>query len=501
MSIQDESVPPDFDLDCSAVRDNVNQSTSLPVNDKYELTTTTNACSSSEISGQTNASEPADAAESTNKRPAYSRNTPSKAFSYQDIHSEYTKKRFKHVESKVAQYIAHMKVQDAKRRNSQQFLRYRSLPETLGESREQHLNIINTSQKFMFPRHNAGDANNRPAQKNESASESLKHVDKDTYAQLLSDKERNDYLQSKLDEKNAENWRLKRNIDYMRFELTQCKDKLQQTTVKLQNAQALPDSYGRVSALGMEKRQLWQCRSDKFTKATQTDLPLSPSTTPDSNNNGYDYKGLGVRAPLVVKMPKIVTTIQPISLNFGSATEREKHDHDLNTTMNVLRQSSHDLSTRKRLELACSGNKAPNHFIDSFNTSSHLELTTSSEGVAATQQHQTDQDQLMHHTNCLQYLNYDKNGNANADSIYATDESKLSIMASDGAGKARSTRKRRSLHSRMVRLFRSCIRCNNSNHTLDSTSNNQRQQQSYTQIPLLEKSFKNYCRNEHRAAV
>lgn len=61
MSIQDESVPPDFDLDCSAV-DNVNQSTSLPINDKYESTKSTNACSSSEISGQTNASEPADVA-------------------------------------------------------------------------------------------------------------------------------------------------------------------------------------------------------------------------------------------------------------------------------------------------------------------------------------------------------------------------------------------------------------------------------------------------------
>lgn len=252
------------------------------------------------------------------------------------------------MESKVAQYIARMRDQDEKRRNSQQFLRYRSLPETLGESREQHLNIINTSQKFVFLHHNADDTNNRPAQKNESASESLKHVGKDSYAQLLSDKERNDYLQSKLDEKNTENWRLKRNIDYMRFELTQCKDKLQQTTMKLQNAQALPDSYGRVNALGMQKRQLWQCRSIKFTKATQTDLPLSPSaalrlrltkeilntsTTPDSNNNGYDYKGLGVRAPLIVKMPKIVTTIQPISLNFSSATEREQHNHDLNTTM------------------------------------------------------------------------------------------------------------------------------------------------------------------------
>lgn len=107
----------------------------------------------------------------------------------------------------------------------------------------------------------------------------------------------------------------------------------------------------------------------------------------------------------------------------------------------------------------------------------------------------------MHHTNCSQYLNYDENGNANADSIYATNERKLSIVASDGAGKARNTCKRRTLHSRMMRLFRSCIRCDNPNHTLDSTSNKQRQQQSYTQIPLLEKSFKDYCRNERRAAV
>ncbi|KAL9902667.1 swallow isoform 1-T1 [Glossina fuscipes fuscipes] len=513
MSIQDESAPPDFDLDTSAV-DNVNQSTSLPINDKYESTKSINACSSSEISGQTNASEPTDVVESANKRLAYSRNTPSKAFSYQDIHSENTKRRFKHVESKVAQYIAHMRVQDEKRRNSQQFLRYRSLPETLGESREQNLNIINTSEKIAFLRHNGEDANNRIDQKSESASESLIHVGKDTYAQLLSDKERNDYLQSKLEEKNNENWQLKKNIDTMRIELTQCKDKLQQIK-KLQKQQTLSDSYGCL--LGTEKRQSWQYRSGKFTKATQTDLHLSPSTalrlrltkdilntstTPDSNNNNFDYESLGVRAPLVVKMPKIVTTIQPISLNFSSATEREEHDHDLNTNMNVSRQSLPDLYTRKRLELPFAGNKAPNHFIDSSNTSSHLELTTTSGNVAAMQQRQTDQKQLMYHTNCFQYLNCEGNGNDNADSTNATNESKLSIVVNDGAGKRRNTpRNHRKLHSRMMRLFRSCIRCDNPNHTLDDTSNKQRQQQSFTQIPLLEKSFKNYCHNERRAAV
>lgn len=94
MRSQDESVPPDFDLNCSAVA-YVKQSISLPINHKCESTKSTNACSPSEINGRKIVREPTDVTESSNIRTAYSRNTPSnKTFFYQDIHSEYNKRHF-----------------------------------------------------------------------------------------------------------------------------------------------------------------------------------------------------------------------------------------------------------------------------------------------------------------------------------------------------------------------------------------------------------------------
>ncbi|EDX17251.1 GD16194 [Drosophila simulans] len=65
----------------------------------------------------------------------------SKAVSYQDIHSAYTKRRFQHVTSKVGQYIAEIQAQDQKRRNVAfaGFQRVNSMPESLTPTMQQAL--------------------------------------------------------------------------------------------------------------------------------------------------------------------------------------------------------------------------------------------------------------------------------------------------------------------------------------------------------------------------
>ncbi|XP_017465322.1 PREDICTED: protein swallow-like, partial [Rhagoletis zephyria] len=54
-----------------------------------------------------------------------------KSYSYHDIHSQYTKRRFKHVESKVGQYIANIRSEDERRRKLAKFQRHSSMPEAL----------------------------------------------------------------------------------------------------------------------------------------------------------------------------------------------------------------------------------------------------------------------------------------------------------------------------------------------------------------------------------
>uniref|UniRef100_A0A0A1XSJ4 Protein swallow n=1 Tax=Zeugodacus cucurbitae TaxID=28588 RepID=A0A0A1XSJ4_ZEUCU len=55
-----------------------------------------------------------------------------KSHSYHDIHTAYTKRRYKHVESKVGQYIANIRSEDERRRYKlARFQRHRSMPEAL----------------------------------------------------------------------------------------------------------------------------------------------------------------------------------------------------------------------------------------------------------------------------------------------------------------------------------------------------------------------------------
>lgn len=310
------------------------------------------------------------------KKSEFIRNPQSKSVSYQDIHSEYTKRRYKHVESKVGQYIANMKAQDEKRRStSGKFQRHRSMPETLSAPRSEESvpELRNAPKKRYIMRHSTNDLDHLHEQESvnsdhdtenfdnitattSSSSRELGqdagiYLDKQTYEQLLNDKERCEYLQTKMEEKNAENWRLKQNLDTMRIEYTMCKDKLKQ----LNQQQRMSGSFGLASGVGTVGRTSLQCllsHQETHDRATQTESVLTPSPvpplaplvnrtemfntplTPDSNNNSFDHAAVGVMAPAALKVHKTIATIQPLSLNFSNLMEQDNsRDGSINNTM------------------------------------------------------------------------------------------------------------------------------------------------------------------------
>ncbi|KAH8308571.1 hypothetical protein KR018_008469 [Drosophila ironensis] len=141
----------------------------------------------------------------------------SKAASYQDIHSAYTKRRYQHVTSKVAKYIADIQAQDEERRSRMH--RHSSMPEYLTPKSR--------------PRSNDGhysvDELTNSSGEGEGVADTHEHCERlmDT---LRQERDRqlsySNYLQDKLDKKVIESMELRINFDEVRGELADCKQKL-----------------------------------------------------------------------------------------------------------------------------------------------------------------------------------------------------------------------------------------------------------------------------------
>ncbi|KAH8400459.1 hypothetical protein KR222_000448 [Zaprionus bogoriensis] len=135
----------------------------------------------------------------------------SKAVSYQDIHSAYTKRRYKHVTSKVSKYIADMQRQEEKhRKSSGSFQRHRSMPECL------------------TPRSNVEDQQKLDESlANSSGTET--NLRDESYERLANEKISMqlyiDYLQDRLSKQTEANIQLKKNFELVRNELTDRKDR------------------------------------------------------------------------------------------------------------------------------------------------------------------------------------------------------------------------------------------------------------------------------------
>ncbi|KAL5275677.1 swa family protein [Megaselia abdita] len=138
--------------------------------------------------------------------------------SYQDIHSAYTKKRYQHVKSKVAEYIASIKEQDRLSRKKRKMQRHRSLPETLGLG---SYNQIGSPAVDAVKPENCDSCGDLFKIK-ESEVEELKNL--------------NEYLQTNLEHKVQQSFMLRRDAEKMQFELMQLKEKERSNSLARQNS-------------------------------------------------------------------------------------------------------------------------------------------------------------------------------------------------------------------------------------------------------------------------
>lgn len=304
------------------------------------------------------------------------RNNTNKSISYQDIHSESTKRRYKHVPSKVGQYIANIKAEDKKRRSSGKFQRHSSMPETLHGTETTIPELRNAAgilrhsindldrmhdgdNHELQSDHELENYDNLTATTSSSSTRDLGpdagiFLDKHTYEQLLY---RRDYLQTMLEEKNAENWRLKQNLEKMRIDYTMCKDKLNQQISQPQRLSGSCSSIGGTASLGRNSLQCLLYAQETKEKSTQTERLLTPSPappallntnsvmfatplTPDSNNNSFDHAAVGMMAPAAHKVPKHIATIQPLSINFSNIAEQDSRDFNSSNIDNTMGEFS-----------------------------------------------------------------------------------------------------------------------------------------------------------------
>ncbi|XP_064536444.1 protein swallow [Drosophila montana] len=267
----------------------------------------------------------------------------SKAVSYQDIHSAYTKRRYKHVTSKVSKYIADINDQEKQRRNTAgTFQRHRSMPESL------------------TPRGGAEDQQKLDESLTNSSGTD-QHLRDESYERLINEKEslqwHNKMLEKQLYERIDANIVLRNNFEIIRTELTDCKDKL-----KRQTALAVCGG-GNAFGSGHSVRSQMHCHSlpnVRMTKATQTDLPMitahisnlsdlsdmpdiAANATPHPNANlhelTYDSSAGSIEIPLLsvppaIRQPKLTKSlkksglIKPLSLNFSNdSADVDAHGH------------------------------------------------------------------------------------------------------------------------------------------------------------------------------
>lgn len=123
---------------------------------------------------------------------------------------------------------------------------------------------------------NDNDNNNNNNNKAEAniEKESSIYVNKEFYEQLIGFKEQNEVLQSRLEQRSLENFRLKQNLDTLRLELTNCSDELKATKreqrycrMRRGDIYLTSNSFANSPSAFEETRVLQQ-----HTKNTQTDF-------------------------------------------------------------------------------------------------------------------------------------------------------------------------------------------------------------------------------------
>lgn len=286
MSISDESFPDDdlyttkTNIKCKC---NVSSSLSASTPTDRNLSASTSGQSSSGNSRETTQSDPVKVPEKSDEE-----DYTQKVRSYQDLHSAYTKRRYPHVKSKVREFIESQKAEEELRKSTREYLRRLATPESN--------KVPNKGVGFDDVGEHSEETQTDPNDITKSM------VEKEQEMACL--KALNEYLQESLQEKMIEATRLRRNVDCLRVELLNAKDKAKRHSMHSVGMEyRASQSRPRLSLPTLVYKQ------QRTTTATQTEFPEETNDlqTTDDNNNSiglYDQK--------------IVATVQPLSLNNNS---------------------------------------------------------------------------------------------------------------------------------------------------------------------------------------
>nr|XP_044252187.1 protein swallow [Drosophila takahashii] len=229
----------------------------------------------------------------------------SKAVSYQDIHSAYTKRRFKHVKSKVAQYIADIQAEDEKRRSASGLgiQRHSSMPEYLTPT---------SRREFKAEMDDSQSQNQAHSQTNNSScsEEHLLAVIENLQEDKMRLQARNDYIQLALDKKRSEYLQMRSNFETCRSELSDCQQKLRRhQSHSLRSLNSWPPA-GIAKATQTEAAE---------SSALVTPLPRGDLTY-NSSEGSIEMALLSVAAPVPRIPQNLGQTIHPQSLDFSSVS-------------------------------------------------------------------------------------------------------------------------------------------------------------------------------------
>ncbi|XP_022219118.2 protein swallow [Drosophila obscura] len=424
----------------------------------------------------------------------------SKSVSYQDIHSAHTKRRYQHVTSKVAKYIADIQAEDQQRRNAiKKFQRHSSMPEYLtptSSARGAHFSVDelhnldesldNSSAGNMTDSKTPNDSYERltEMERLQNDKEDLKVVKERLEDEKLQLQSYNDFLQTKLDDKAMENLQLRRNIDALRIDLTDCQEKLKRN----QHYSLRPPNF---------------CPHASVPKATQTDQELlsfaladSATPLPDSNpkNLTYDSSAGSIEVALLSVAPaarkpnpgKPKKNIQPLSLDFSNdSTEAEPNG-------NVGASTGHSSSRAVTSRLAA----APNNSESSHPSSNDSAIEVEALDLRSPYHRQPQgsiyppmQDWV--HSDGIYYFDNRNNRVIEVRSINISqnmssnpDESGTSERNLLDQSHVQLRHKRTSMGSRILRLFGPCVRCTDANQSVNASS------ATYTiGLPLLREEY------------
>lgn len=268
----------------------------------------------------------------------------SKAVSYQDIHSAYTRRTYKHVTSKVRKYIADIQRQEQQHRNtSGTFQRHRSMPECL------------------TPRGNAEDQQKLDESLANSSGTDINLRD-ESYERLINEKismqSYIDYLQETLSKQTEANFQLKKNFEVVRNDLTECKDQLKRQTALIKETEVRnaihSHAYGHPSRIGIE------C---SVARATQTDLSLA-------TGHVWNISDLS-DIPGITSHPLNFSSDEGIS----TATNNQSYSQtEFRTAAPIVRQKKPLASRMLRLFGPCARCDDPNQTIDDSRATYTVEL-------------------------------------------------------------------------------------------------------------------------------